>query len=130
MTDFIKIAAVAAVTVLVTELLKNINKGYALFAAVTAGSALILISLDKISIIKNVFSSFSFLTEENLKGTGIFFRCVAISIVSSLTQELCRDSGNLFLASCIDFSSRAAVLLTALPLLEGVTDIIRSCIGE
>ena len=54
----------------------------------------------------------------------ILLRSVAVSLVSHLCANLCRDGGSQALASVVELSGAVAVLVIALPLLEAVTDLL------
>lgn len=51
---------------------------------------------------------------------AILFKAVGICLLTQLAGDVCRDSGESSIASKIELSGRAAILLTAMPLIQEV----------
>lgn len=60
---------------------------------------------------------------------GILLRTVAVSIVSHLCADLCRDGGSQALATAVELSGASAALVIGFPLLEAVVDLLLNFIG-
>ena len=50
----------------------------------------------------------------------ILFKAVGICLLTQLAGDVCRDSGESSIASKIELAGRAAILLTAMPLIQEV----------
>lgn len=59
----------------------------------------------------------------------ILLRTVAVSLVSHLCADLCRDGGSQTLASAVEVTGACASLVIGLPLLEAVVDLLLKFIG-
>ena len=51
---------------------------------------------------------------------AILFKAVGICLLTQLAGDVCRDSGESSIASKIELAGRAAILLTAIPLIQEV----------
>ena len=51
---------------------------------------------------------------------AILFKAVGICLLTQLAGDVCRDSGESSIASKIELAGRAAILLTAMPLIQEV----------
>lgn len=129
MNDFLKIAAVTFIACLLISSVKEIKKEYAVYIAVCCGTLAVFSSLDQLEYIKAVLSKLISLSGSSASGLKIFFKAVAITVISSLTSDACADVGNKFLASCVEFCGKTAVAALSLPLVNGVIEIISGYIG-
>lgn len=55
---------------------------------------------------------------------AILFKTVAVSVVSHLCADMCRDAGSQTLATLAESAGTIAVLLIAMPLFRAVTDLL------
>jgi len=61
---------------------------------------------------------------------GILLKITGISLVTELTGNICRDSGNGALAQGMQLLGSAAILSQSLPVLESLLDLIQRILGE
>ncbi len=129
MSEFLKIAATVLIFTLIITSFKEVKREYSLYLAIVCGVFVVISSLDELKILKSTFDELINLSDVGVYAMKIFFKTVAITVISSLTSDACIDSGNRFLASCIELSGKIAVTVCALPLINSVVKIIISYIG-
>lgn len=129
MTDFVKIAAAVIVVCISISALREVKKEYAAYLAIICGVLVTLSSVGELTNIKNIIESMVELSDISLSTMKIFFKAVGITVISSMTSDACLDSGNRFLASCVELSGKIAVTVSALPLINSVIKIISEYIG-
>ena len=56
----------------------------------------------------------------------IVFKSLGICYITQTACDICRDSGENALASQLELAGKAALLMTALPMLSSAADIVRS----
>lgn len=61
---------------------------------------------------------------------GILLKITGISLVTELTGNICRDSGNSTLAQGMQMLGTAAILSQSLPVLESLLDLVQRILGE
>ena len=89
---------------------------------VTAAVTLLLMAmvLDQLSPVLEQLRSTMELTGLTGDYAAILFKAVGICLLTQLAGDVCRDSGESSIASKIELAGRAAILLTAMPLIQEV----------
>lgn len=89
---------------------------------VTAAVTLLLMAmvLEQLSPVLEQLRSTMELTGLTGDYAAILFKAVGICLLTQLTGDVCRDSGESSIASKIELAGRAAILLTAMPLIQEV----------
>ena len=89
---------------------------------VTAAVTLLLMAmvLEQLSPVLEQLRSTMELTGLTGDYAAILFKAVGICLLTQLAGDVCRDSGESSIASKIELTGRAAILLTAMPLIQEV----------
>ena len=89
---------------------------------VTAAVTLLLMAmvLEQLSPVLEQLRSTMELTGLTGDYAAILFKAVGICLLTQLAGDVCRDSGESSIASKIELSGRAAILLAAMPLIQEV----------
>lgn len=89
---------------------------------VTAAVALLLMAmvLEQLSPVLEQLRSTMELTGLTGDYAAVLFKAVGICLLTQLAGDVCRDSGESSIASKIELAGRAAILLTAMPLIQEV----------
>lgn len=89
---------------------------------ITAAVTLLLMAmvLEQLSPVLEQLRSTMELTGLTGDYAAILFKSVGICLLTQLAGDVCRDSGESSIASKIELAGRAAILLTAMPLIQEV----------
>ena len=87
---------------------------------VTAAVTLLLMAMEQLSPVLEQLRSTMELTGLTGDYAAILFKAVGICLLTQLAGDVCRDSGESSIASKIELAGRAAILLTAMPLIQEV----------
>ena len=89
---------------------------------VTAAVTLLLMAmvLEQLSPVLEQLRSTMELTGLTGNYAAILFKAVGICLLTQLAGDVCRDSGESSIASKTELAGRAAILLTAMPLIQEV----------
>lgn len=89
---------------------------------VTAAVTLLLMAmvLERLSPVLEQLRSTMELTGLTGDYAAILFKALGICLLTQLAGDVCRDSGESSIASKIELAGRAAILLTAMPLIQEV----------
>lgn len=89
---------------------------------VTAAVTLLLMAmvLERLSPVLEQLRSTMELTGLTGDYAAVLFKAVGICLLTQLAGDVCRDSGESSIASKIELAGRAAILLTAMPLIQEV----------
>ena len=88
----------------------------------TAAVTLLLMAmvLERLSPVLEQLRSTMELTGLTGDYAAVLFKAVGICLLTQLAGDVCRDSGESSIASKIELAGRAAILLTAMPLIQEV----------
>ena len=89
---------------------------------ITAAVTLLLMAmvLEQLSPVLEQLRSTMELTGLTGDYAAVLFKAVGICLLTQLAGDVCRDSGESSIASKIELAGRAAILLTAMPLIQEV----------
>ncbi len=129
MEIFLKAAAIALVTVVLTALLKKQSKELALLltlaACVLIGVFLVQLAeplVDFLSKLRNLAGLDKSLMTPLLKTIGI-------GLLTQISANVCNDAGESAIAKLIEICGGVLALYVALPLLEAVLDLMEQMSG-
>ncbi len=120
---FIKLLALGAVGALFGVVLKKYNRELVILLEIAVAVIAVVTVKDSLSeglneLVK-MFSSFS-AGEEMYKAV---FKASAVTILSRLGSEVCRESGNSLMGDIVELGGRAMLIILAMPFIEKVTEI-------
>ena len=114
--EITEICGIALITALCALGLKKYAPETAVLLVITGGAFIIVSVLSRVSPIIEQISS--------LTSTGeyaeILIKTLGICVICQFVSETCKDAGQGALASKVEFSSRVAVVITAMPLFGNI----------
>jgi len=114
--EIIEICGIALITAICALGLKKYAPETAVLLVITGGAFIIVSVLSRVSpVIEQI---------NNLTSTGeyaeILIKSLGICVICQFVSETCKDAGQGALASKVEFSSRVAVIITALPMFRNI----------
>lgn len=127
--DIFQIAGLGIVASLILLLLRKERPELALGAALVAGLMLFFLILPRLSSVISVFGDLA--TESGLEPLyfGIILKVLAISYVGDFASAICRDAGEEIMASRVEMAGKVLILVSALPIVQEVLNVIRSLLA-
>ncbi len=120
----IKGAAVGIIAALCALLIKKSNQDMGLAVAIAAAAVICIASAE-------LFGSIFDVIHHAISSTGLssavfmpIVKCVGIAIIVNISASLCKDAGQSGIASAVDLLGAAAAVLTALPLIKSLLEMI------
>ena len=92
-----------------------------------------MVAMTAVSILTPVFSflrQLQQITELDESIFGIMMKVTGIALVGQLAALICSDAGMTSLGKVLDLLTTAVIVWCALPMLEGLLDLIRKIMGE
>lgn len=123
------IAALCLMGTVLCKLLGDYNKSYAL--ALTLAIC-VVVTLLVLSYIQPVISAVESLFDRagvNSAYPKILFKALGICYVTQFATDICKDSGENAIATQLELAGKVALLLLALPLFEGLLEIVERLIS-
>lgn len=120
----VKAAAAALAAAAVGLLIKRSNPELALLLSACTAALILLASAGFLSGLKELAAAVKTIAGSNETLTGPVLKCVAISIVTRLACELCKDASQNAAAAAVELAGTVCALSTALPLVMSMLRMI------
>jgi len=121
----LKISAMCVCAALMITSIRSIKPEVALAAALAAGAAACILSLDEIKELTKLFREFTENAGIADETAAILLKTCGISISGEYAAQICRDAGEGALAQRIEFSVRITLIALAAPLIREAAELIR-----
>lgn len=115
--DIIKIIGVGFIALIITIILKEYRKEYAIYVVIICGVIILLYSLDTITAIVNFIRDISKNRSFNTEFISCLLKITGISILTEYAVSICKDSGESSIASKIDFGGKILVISMSIPII-------------
>lgn len=116
--EIIKIIGVGLITLVITIILKEYKKEFAIYPVLVGGIIILFFSLNIFEDIINFIdelSSNSFINNEFLK---ILLKITGISILIEYAVSICKDSGESAIANKIDLGGKVIIISMSIPIIS------------
>lgn len=127
--EIVQIAGLGIVASVLLLLLRKERPELSIGLTLVAGLTLFFMILPRLS---QVVSAFASLASESGLGPlyfGIILKVLAVSYIADFAAALCRDAGEELMASRVEMAGRVLILVSALPIVREVLDVIRTLLG-
>jgi len=122
--EIIKIIGIGIIALIITIILKQYKKEYALYTSIIAGIFILLISLSQISGVINLLKDISSRANINSQFLGIILKITGIAILTEFAVSICQDSGESAIASKIDIGGKVIIISLSLPIISALLETI------
>ena len=122
--DVIKIASVCIISTVICKMLDSQGKEFSAFVKIAAaGGIFAAISIYISPVIENINTIFM-RTQTDDEFLNILFKAAGICYISQFAVDICRDNGENLLASHAELAGKIGLIVTSLPLVDRLTNII------
>lgn len=124
--DLIKIIGIGFITVILTIILKEYKKDFALYVILIGGALILYLSFD------TLMSVIGFLEDLSSKGKldnsfiSLLLKITGISILSEFAVSICKDAGEASVASKIDLGGKVIVISLSIPVIGNALEQLLS----
>lgn len=116
--DIIKIIGIGFFSLIITIILKEYRKEYAIYAVLIGGMIIVFYSLDTIKLIINFIKDLSINKNYNTEFISLLLKITGISILTEYAVSICKDSGESAIANKIDFGGKIIVISLSIPVIS------------
>ena len=109
--DIVKVIGIGFLTLIITIILKEYKKEYAIYAVLIGGLIIIFYSMDTIKSIIDFINTLSSNQNYNSEFISLLLKITGISILTEYAVSICKDSGENAIANKIDFGGKVIVYL-------------------
>lgn len=123
--EIIKIIGVGFISLIITMVLKEYRKEYAVFPILIGGSIILFLSLDMMKGILEFIDKLAKNTYyENF--ISLLLKITGISVLTEYAISICRDSGESAIANKIDFGGKLIVISLSIPIISTALESLTS----
>ena len=121
--EIIKIIGIGFITLIITIILKEYRKEYAILSVFVGGSIIVFISLD---VLKNILNFIQELSKNNYYGNfiSLLLKITGISILTEYSISICKDLGESAIANKIDFGGKIIVISLSIPIISNTLETL------
>lgn len=124
--EIIKIIGVGLITLIITIILKEYRKEFAIFSVLIGGAFVLYLSLDTLTGVIDFIKRLS--DSCNTQFISVLLKITGISILTEYAVSICKDSGESSIANKIDLAGKVIVISISIPVistaLESLTKLL------
>lgn len=115
--DLIKIIGIGFITVVLTIILKEYKKDFALYAILIGGALILYLSFDTLTTIIKFLENLSSKGEIDDAFISLLLKITGISILAEYAVSICKDLGESSIANKIDLGGKVIVISLSIPVI-------------
>lgn len=126
--ELTKILVTAIFASVLTVVISQYKPEYSLFIKL---ATVLLIGVAAFNRVGDVFNDTLLLTDDlklNKEYIYLLFKAVVIAIVGKVVTDICNDSGNKAIATCVELICQLAIIFLALPLISVLSELAKGLI--
>lgn len=116
--EIIKIIGIGFLTLIITIILKEYKKEYAIYAVLIGGAIIVFYSMGTIKSIIEFIQELSHNSNYNNAFISLLLKITGISILTEYAVSICRDVGENSIANKIDFGGKIIVISLSIPVIS------------
>lgn len=128
MDDMFKILGVGFITLIVTIILKEYRKDFAIYSVLIGGALIIFYSINTINSILEFIEDISKNSNYNNIFIDLLLKITGIAILTEYAVSICKDSGENSIANKIDLGGKIIIISLSIPVisttLESLTKLL------
>ena len=116
--DIVKVIGIGFLTLIITIILKEYKKEYAIYAVLIGGLIIIFYSMETVKSIIDFINELSNNQDYNAGFITLLLKITGISILTEYAVSICKDSGENAIANKIDFGGKIMVISLSIPVIS------------
>ncbi len=122
--EIVKIIGIGFLTLIITIILKETKKEYAIYAVLIGGAIIIFYSMDMVKSIIDFIQELSHNSNYNNAFISLLLKITGISILTEYAVSICKDAGENSIANKIDFGGKIIVISLSIPVISTTLDTL------
>lgn len=125
----IRIFGVSVVSAVIYALIKKYSPEYALLTELAVIVAVLLSAYPYLKDVVDFFYDSSDYSDINKDYIHIIIKTIGVAVVSQLSSDICRDSGQTALAGKVELAAKLIMAVLAIPLAKTLIEVAVKMIG-
>ncbi|MBR3614937.1 MAG: hypothetical protein IKL55_07165 [Clostridia bacterium] len=122
--EIVKIIGIGFLTLIITIMLKEYKKEYAIYSVLIGGAIILFYSMGTIKIIIDFAKDLSANSKYNNVFISLLLKITGIAILAEYAVSICKDSGENSIANKIDFGTKIIVISLSIPIISNTLDVL------
>lgn len=115
--EILKIIGIGFASLIITIILKEYKKEYAIYSSLIGGAIIILLSMDTLKEIINFIKKLS-IDGYNYEFINLLLKVTGIAILTEYAVNICKDTGENSIANKIDFGGKIIIISLSIPVIS------------
>lgn len=124
--DLIKIIGIGFITVILTIILKEYKKDFAIYIILIGGALILYFSFETLVNVVNFLKDLSTKGKIDNSFISLLLKITGISILSEFAVSICKDCGEASIASKIDLGGKILVISLSIPVIGNALEQLLS----
>ena len=122
--EIIKIIGIASIALIIIIMLKQYRPEYAIFISILTGVIILFLVMDRLTGIINLIESIQSKFSINTQFIALLIKITGIAFLSEFAVSICKDSGEVAIASKIELGSKIIIISMSIPIISSLLEII------
>lgn len=122
--EIVKIIGIGFLTLIVTLILKEYKKEYAIYSSLIGGAIILLYSMGILKTIVEFIKELSNDSKYNNFFITLLLKITGIAILTEYAVSICKDLGENSIANKIDFGSKIIIVSLSIPIISTTLDAL------
>lgn len=122
--EIIKIIGIALIALIIIIMLKQYRPEYAIFISILTGILILFLVMDRLTGIINLIESIQDKFSINMQFIALLIKITGIAFLSEFAISVCKDSGEVAIASKIEIGSKIIIISMSVPIISSLLEII------
>lgn len=123
--EIVKVVGIGFLTLIISIVLKEYKKEYAIYASIIGGVILLTMSFGTINEIVGFLTRISEKTSYNNSSfISLLLKITGIAVLVEYGTSICKDSGETAIASKIDFAGKIIIISMSIPVISLALDTL------
>lgn len=122
--EIIKIIGIGLIALILIIVIKQYKPEFALYISIAAGLIIFFLVMDKLSGIIDLLMNLSNKANINQDFIIILLKITGIAILSEFAISVCKDAGEVAIASKIDFGAKIIMVAISIPIIASLLEMI------
>ena len=123
--DIVKVVGIGFLSLIISMVLKEYKKEYAIYASIIGGIILLTMSFGTIGEIVGFLNRISEKTSySNANFINLLLKITGIAVLVEYGTSICKDSGETAIASKIDFAGKIIIIAMSIPVISLALDTL------
>ncbi len=128
--EIVKLLFVSVFACFLVSLVSQFKPEYSLLIQITAVIVIVFIILDSVSEIFLQVEDFGKNTKINSEYIYLLLKAVAIAVGGKIVCDICSDTGNKAIATCVELGCKIGILLLSVPMLKALAQLAASFVKQ